>query len=378
MSRAHDGARERYASESMKLNKTYVFLVALALVFGVSAAASAGSPSHRDRDKNPAGCAGCHAGRGISGTPLLRSGFQNLCFTCHGSQDRGRGRKKSVFDLEAVFEKQSVHPVKETTQHHRYREVLPERDQNAPRHVSCYDCHQAHLSEEDRPTKGARGYAPGLIRDMGRGSGPRGRWLREADEGYQICYLCHADSANLPEDARNIAAEFDPQNASFHPVERTGKGNFVPSLIPQFSTNSIVTCGDCHGNSDMVGPRGPHGSDYEPLLIAKYVTEDGPEGSTSYELCYLCHERQSILGDQSFKTHNLHISFHGVACYTCHSSHGSPDKPSLIQFNPAVVNSGSSGGPLYWGGTPGTPTCYLSCHGADHNVSGVAGKAWAR
>jgi predicted CXXCH cytochrome family protein len=361
----------------MKIAKIKLVLsVAIALVLGVSATIYAERPTHRDRGKNPEGCAGCHSGRGMKGTPLLRSGFENLCFTCHGSLGRSRGRRKSVLDIESVLEKRSVHPIRETTRHHRYREALPEQDLGAPRHVSCYDCHQVHVSEADRPMKGARGYAPGLIRELGRGSGPRGRGLKEAEEEYQICYRCHADSANLPEEARNIAAEFDPDNASFHPVERTGKGTFVPSLIPQFSTNSILTCGDCHGNSDIMGPRGPHGSSYEPILLGKYVTEDGPEGVSVYELCYLCHERQSILGDQSFKTHTLHVGLHDTACHTCHASHGSRNNPALIQFNPAVVNAGSSGGPLYLEGAPGTPACYLSCHGTDHNISGVGGKAW--
>jgi predicted CXXCH cytochrome family protein len=349
-------------------------ILALGLALFFARADHAGAmATHGDPKKNPRGCAGCHSGRGVSGTPLLRSGFEGLCFTCHGS----RGEGGSVLNIESLLEKESVHPVKGTARFHRHTERLPEVDPNAPRHVSCYDCHRVHLSETFEPTKGARGYAPGLIRNLGRGTRPQGRGLARAEREYEVCYLCHADSANLPEDSRNVAAEFDPSNASFHPVERPGRGVLVPSLIRQFSTRSTLSCGDCHGNDDIYAPRGPHGSDYEPLLIGKYVTEDGPEDTSFYELCYLCHERQSILGDQSFKTHNLHVAIQSTSCFTCHASHGSRDNEHLIQFNPSVVvNSGSSGGPVYIPGKPGEPMCYLSCHGADHNITGVGDKAW--
>jgi hypothetical protein len=276
-------------------------------------------------------------------------------------------------NLEAVFQKDSIHPIFETGGLHRLAEKLPEADYSAERHVSCFDCHRVHVSRSDNTVAGVKGYTPGPA----RGDRASGRRFREPLEDYELCYLCHSVSANLPADSTNKAEEFNPDNPSFHPVEAPGRNPNVPSLRGGLQVNDRIQCGSCHGNDDKGGPQGPHGSDFEPLLVAKYRTEDGPEDGTDYDLCYMCHERRSILADESFRYHNLHIEQQKTACYTCHDSHGSMSNQHLIEFNSLVVSSSDvSGGPSYQTGAAGAPQCFLKCHDVDHNINGIGGKPW--
>ncbi len=327
--------------------------------------------SHMDKRVNPAGCAGCHAGVGKRGTPMLRASWGKVCLGCHGP----KGKAKA--DIKSTLIKPSHHPILETSRFHRMDEVLPEDSTMAPRHVTCVDCHVVHVSSEASPLAGVSGYRPDK-RGMGRGSEPQGLRLKRASYEYELCYNCHSDSANLPSTTRNIAVDFNPDNASYHPVEAVGKNGDVPSLIPTLRPTSTVTCTDCHGNDDRYGPQGPHGSGSAPLLVAPYRTDDGPETERAYELCYMCHQRTSILSDKSFKRHSYHIVAKQTSCFTCHASHGTQRYDNLIAFNSTIVRpSTNSSGPFYFPsyGT-GWPKCYLNCHGAEHWRGGVDKKEW--
>jgi predicted CXXCH cytochrome family protein len=155
-------------------------LYALLLLFVVAAmAAGKSAPSHLDIMKNPEGCAACHGGRSVLGTPMLRERSETICFRCHG--DRGRG--KSMNNLEAVFQKDSIHPIFETGGLHRLAEKLPEADYSAERHVSCFDCHRVHVSRSDNTVAGVKGYTPGPA----RGDRASGRRFREPLEDYELC-----------------------------------------------------------------------------------------------------------------------------------------------------------------------------------------------
>lgn len=334
---------------------TAMTVMAVLLIFeGTSMSAK---PSHADKSKNPQSCSGCHSGKGARGTPLLKKSKEEICYECHGSF--GKGKAKT--DIERVFAKRSRHPIQETTKYHMPVEDLPEKISTVSRHVSCFDCHKVHHTTSDKPWAGAKGYARERLR------------LRNASYEYELCYLCHSDSANLPSDAKNKREEFDPFNESFHPIEMAGRNKFVPSLVRGLTVNSKMNCTDCHGNNDTFGPRGPHGSDYEPLLAAEYRTQEGVESPKAYELCYMCHDRRSILADESFYKHNIHIVTAATSCYTCHNSHGSQNTKHLIIFNPLVVSiSNTNTGPTYFP-LQGTTNarCYLRCHDIDHNIGGV-------
>jgi hypothetical protein len=79
------------------------------------------------------------------------------------------------------------------------------------------------------------------------------------------------------------------------------------------------------------------------------------------------------LSDESFPFHRMHILGDplarrtGTSCFTCHASHGAPDAPSLIRFNPQAVNPEPLARRLDYRPTSArSGECFLSCHGHDH------------
>ena len=149
----------------------------------------------------------------------------------------------------------------------------------------------------------------------------------------------------------------------------------VPSLLPPYTTSSKIYCTDCHNNDDANGPQGPHGS-YNAFLLAKnYTTADNTlESPMAYELCYSCHSRASILGDQSFKDHNKHIVERNTPCSACHDAHGISNTQGnpvnnahLINFDLNIVQPDSLGRLFYEKTGPESGQCYLNCHGASHS-----------
>jgi len=357
--------------------KTLILLVvfAAAALFtsaGMGNAAQGRNSSHMNKLINIEGCSACHKGRGVSGGGLLRAKSGKLCYSCHSINATGKGR--AATDIESVMRKQSRHPVEDTAYLHRKFEVLPAKSSMAQRHVACDDCHVSHVTSPGKAWNGVPGYRPGIVR--GKGGNPKGLYMKLAELEYEICYRCHSDGANTGAEARDISMELDPSNMSYHPVEVSGRNKNVPSLVDGLSETSVIKCGSCHGNSDPNGAKGPHGSDFSPLLVAEYRTTDGPESSMSYTLCYICHDRQSILGDQSFKSHRFHVVLNHLSCNNCHTSHGSALNSHLIEFGAGITNSSDGMGPIYQLGTPGMPHCFLNCHGVDHNASDVNGKAW--
>jgi predicted CXXCH cytochrome family protein len=305
--------------------------------------------SHLDLSKVPDGCGACHKGHGKRATVMLSSSKEELCFKCHGAtKKKEKGEAKT--DIYSVMRKKSNHPVIDTSRYHLSGEQLPERSPATPRHVSCYDCHNPHKSTSTKTFGGVRGYAG------------KEKAMREAQKEYQVCYNCHSDSANLPAGSRNVANEFDSVNASFHPVEAVGKNKRVPSLKKSLSVSHTINCSDCHGNDDQYGPKGPHGSNFDFLLKGNYNRDPGIESSFSYELCYECHERTSILADESFKSHKRHVNYANASCYSCHASHGSRTYENLISFDKKIVFPNSSGQLSYLKLLPGRSRCYLKCH----------------
>jgi len=153
----------------------------------------------------------------------------------------------------------------------------------------------------------------------------------------------------------------------------------TPSLSPQLTRGDLIRCTDCH-NSES-GPRaggggvdGPHGSIYDFLLERNYtVSDDNTESEFEYAMCYKCHQRSSILSDQSFSLHRLHIVDARTPCSICHDPHGisntavSPsDHTHLINFNTSIVRP-ASGGRLEFRDTGAfSGNCTLTCHGVEH------------
>jgi len=336
--------------------------------------------SRRDRWDNikattvrQAACGSCHRPHTAGGRQrLLRyEAEEDNCLTCHdGSVAAG--------DIAAEFRKFSAHPVHTTTGVHD-----PAEDPaTMAEHVECGDCHNTHQSTTGRLTR-----AP-FIKPAMKGatgvSGAGGRTVTASYE-YQVCYKCHSGRrmVRTPTVDRvaintNVAEEFDPANPSFHPVQARGRNSQVPSLLQPLKTTSQIYCTDCHG-SDSTGrkTRGPHGSQYSPLLVREYVTQDETsENPVVYALCYRCHNRTSILADQSFSRHRKHIVEKRTPCSVCHDPHGvsitqttGSTGTHLINFDRhVVVASPTAGtGPTFNDRGSLRGSCTLKCHGEDHD-----------
>jgi hypothetical protein len=172
----------------------------------------------------------------------------------------------------------------------------------------------------------------------------------------------------------NTRLEFAPSNPSFHPVAALGVNRDVPSLRSPLSIASIISCTDCHNSSPGSGTKGPHGSDYPHLLAYRYETADYTgESESAYELCYNCHSRNSILNDESFSKHRMHVQ--DAPCSTCHDPHGISsaqgtfvNNTHLMNFDISIVRADSATGRLEFQ-DQGTfhGQCFLECHGKQHS-----------
>jgi len=330
--------------------------------------------AHGDKKLLPRSCQGCHRGM-----LMALNGEEGTCLACHGdSQGRNEMISKgllkqgdnSVADIGFELRKPYNHPVLSVRGVHRRYEALPEEVQNAARHSECVDCHNPHVVEKGAPLRGVTGRR--VI-----------NFVSDIQNEYELCYKCHAESVNLPAAASNKAEEFRTTNPSFHPVEGEGRSAYVVSLKYPYMARaekpgdrSIISCRDCHGNDNPSGPKGPHGSNFPGLLVANYEMQDGrPESESEYALCYKCHDRASILANESFPYHTLHIEGDravigsGTSCYTCHDSHGSSRYANLIRFNEDVVSPNQDGKLEFkqQGVATRHGSCLLNCHGVEHN-----------
>lgn len=313
-------------------------------------------------------CENCHAphGAGIGPRLMTQVTEESNCYACHNGNVVAK-------NIQLEFAKSSMHPIAATAGVHIPREDLI----NPPRHVECADCHNPHASKHAPASAPA---ASGALAGVAGINAAKATVDPIANE-YELCFRCHADSiargpARVPRVVvqTNTRLEFAPTAASYHPVEAVGKNPDVPSMIgPTWTRFSRIYCTDCHNNDDGpgtngTGPRGPHGSIHTPLLERRLDLLDGQKESAAiYALCYKCHERTSILEDRSFKEHHKHVDGEKTACTTCHDPHGVEGTPHLINFNRDYVTPSSSGRLEFIDDGQFRGTCYLKCHGEDHN-----------
>lgn len=312
------------------------------------------------------GCSSCHMNHSatIHERLLNLDGEEQTCYQCHNGT-------VGTNNIQAIFlGRISIHPVDTS---HPPGEPLHSPTENvnpATRHVECADCHNAHAVRNDH---GAAPAAQGALAEL-RGWTANQTEVRPLTLEYQLCFRCHSDGNNLGP-ARvprvvvqtNTRKEFDPSNASFHPVEFQGKLDHA-SLVAPYTEGSMIYCSDCHNNDDPNGPRGPHGSSFTPILERRLeMTDSNVYMTASFALCYKCHDEQRILSNAGFSKHSLHIVDAQAACTTCHDSHGVAENAHLINFNTDYVKASTNSVTIRYT-TPGngTGSCTLSCHGKDH------------
>jgi predicted CXXCH cytochrome family protein len=321
-------------------------------------------------------CRSCHR-------PHTAGGRQRLfifeeeeanCLDCHDGQTGGA-------NILSELDKRSAHDPRRYLGIHDPIETLS-GDQD---HVECADCHNAHAVTEEPPVGR---YVPiGATLARVRGVTIAGNSVEQAQYEYEVCFRCHADSAvQVSQSVRrqaqttNLRLKFSPTSRSYHPVVSPSPNTDTVSLVPGLATGSRIRCTDCH-NSDAAaddgasGPRGPHGSIYEFLLERNYtVSDDNTESEYEYALCYKCHQRSSILSDQSFPQHRRHIVDSRTPCSACHDPHGisaittlGSDHTHLINFDTTIVRPNPTTLRLEFrdlGRFAGS--CTLTCHGAVH------------
>lgn len=326
-------------------------------------------------------CTNCHKVHGAEQPERLlrfRREEQN-CLNCHnGSVART--------NIAGEVRKRSGHMVELYTGIHDAAED-PRLNQ---RHVECVDCHNPHAATVDRPNvigQPSLGAVSGATRFVS-GVDRAGVNVENARFEYEICFKCHADATTRPRvtdiprviQQTNTRLEFQTNNPSFHPVIGPRNNNEVVSLIPPWRPSSIMRCTDCH-NSDQAdnafAAQGPHGSIHTPLLIDNYSTRDfTTESPQAYALCYRCHDRNSILGDQSFPFHSRHIVRGRTPCSACHDAHGisrtqgnSTNHSNLINFDRSIVQPATGGlgsRIVFEDRGPRRGSCTLTCHGVVH------------
>ncbi len=302
-------------------------------------------------------CLDCHANGHGGDNPSMQLNMEELlCLSCHTLS-------YGITDIEGEFAKAWHHPVEAQSGTH----AIGEDPYTMARHVECADCHNPHAANLDLTSLPPA--TPGGMLGVS-GIDGSGNLLAAAANGYEVCYKCHAatnpGSAALPriEIETDVSVEFDPGRASYHPIEAAGKNAIVPSLMAGWSEDSIVRCENCHaGDSDI---RGPHGSSHRWILKENYtVTDEWPEFPFTYALCYTCHDRDSILNNDSFPLHYKHVVLEQAPCSACHDAHGSSNT-HLINFRSDLVTPNGNGDLSFQDDGDLKGTCNLHCHGKPH------------
>lgn len=314
-------------------------------------------------------CNSCHQLHTSPSGPYLlkKQTITDTCVACHD------GSVPGASNIGAELKRASVHDTRSPVDP---PEPLTE-------HTTCTDCHEPHTM--------ARGSSPapnvhpnfGRIRGVSQSGGTMARVNTEAE----VCFKCHSDRSNIQAVvSRKIAQmntrlEFGPTAISYHPVENTGRNTDVPSLRLPWTTASVMHCSDCHSsdtgaNIGGAGPSGTHGSNYKPLLAARYETADyTPESAAIYALCYQCHDRTNILSNASFSAHKLHIVDQRTPCAACHDSHGISQIQGNITNNSNLMNFAiniafpdrATGRLEYRDLGRFQGECFLTCHGRVHS-----------
>ncbi len=322
-------------------------------------------------------CGNCHRTHAAGGHErlLISRHEEDNCLNCHN----GQGAR---FNIQAELDKPSSHDPRRYLGVHDAVEMLA----GTRPHVECSDCHNPHASNPPSDQVGFT--AIGATMRGVPGVTLRGSHVREASFEYEVCFRCHGD-APVPISRRitrqaeqsNLRLAFSGTNPSYHPVTAASAGEESVSLDPTIAKATLLRCTDCHNNDrgsrgGGAGPDGPHGSVYDFLLERNYSVRDGAsESAYDYALCYKCHLRASILNDESFPTHSLHVRDNNMPCSTCHDAHGinpiastGSDHTHLINFDLEIVRPLTGTARIEFrdlGRLAGT--CTMTCHGSDHD-----------
>jgi hypothetical protein len=306
----------------------------------------------------------------------VRASEETLCYSCHDAAVNNPWEVASINNIVTQFNKTSKHPVASTNGVHNPGEgptgpnYLPEISPTAPRHVDCSDCHNTHAVSATNPQGGLDGALAGQW-----GIAASGAFVSQATAEYQICLKCHGNSANRPANQPNKILEFQTSNLGHHAVfgQSTSAPATMPSLISPWTRTSTLKCSDCHGSDTATGAQGVHGSTYSPILKKNYdqVYASGTPYSTArWALCFTCHNNTYFSNEiGNFNKHKKHVFDKREVCAACHNAHGT-SVAHMIQMDTSfsyILPSSSGRLEFINGATPNHGSCYVRCHGTDHN-----------
>jgi predicted CXXCH cytochrome family protein len=366
-------------------------------------------------------CAACH--RAHTGQGLVERSLwpeETLCFSCHTAGGAGTNVQPAFTSYINTATRFFTHAVANTNAVHRVGQNTGLSFGGANRHIECEDCHEPHEATRGSTSPPIRQLVMNYVSGVNAGWTAPGAptsftWMWQAEREYQVCMKCHSSftslSNYLPDgwnsitfvanglakltsingtqvmDSRDMAREFNPYNASFHPVVTQGRNQNMPAggFVNGWSQTSLMYCSSCHNNSSSSTQGfGPHGSPLLHMLIG--APNNG--GQTNYptvyaanqqisnqSLCFRCHDYTTYANNGSSTNtnfrqgtsnlHDLHMRGETNTCYTCHDTHGS-EQLHLLNFD---VNTGV--GITFYNGTNSQTSwngnsCALLCHGKDH------------
>jgi predicted CXXCH cytochrome family protein len=368
---------------------------------------------HVDYAASTFSCAGCHRAHTSTGIVLRHTWpEEDLCFTCHAPAGLGTDVQTALTSYTNTDTSFFKHDVMAYNGIHRLGHTTGSDFGGANRHVECEDCHEPH--------EATRGWAsaPMLQPEMnftsgvdpvwtGAGAPISYTWLPQAEREYQTCFKCHSSFTTLPGylpdgwngstyvadglpkltnpdpaqvlDSRDLGQEFNPYQASFHPVVAQGRNQSIPveSFVSGWSQTRLTYCTDCHTNANAaIEGDGPHGSPRLHILDgqAEYSTVYGSGSRVDgQEICFKCHNFNTYVtgldGFTNFPYHERHLnSNRGTTCYTCHDTHGS-EQLHLINFDASTMTflNGRNSQTAWTWDVSGQASCYLICHSRSHN-----------
>ena len=346
------------------------------------------------------GCESCHQphNAATSGSRILKQdGEAGVCLVCHNGN-------VSYWNIDAAMNKTYAHPSKNPAYDGRHNPkrmpdgtVREDPADLANRHAECEDCHNPHAVSP--------GVSPSIPNPTNNLAAPvnKGVWgvqptwpglwanvttytvVPDVQYQYQLCLKCHSYYAfglTPPQDPygqmggtnqlTDLAKEFNPNNASFHPVVTQGKnpftsyrGSYAGSLLHGLTPNSTFTCSECHSDSDPVLPglKGPHGADVWPIIWGPYDGSTGKDG-TEGDLCFKCHDANVYMmgtsvnnpektgfsgsgGRAAQNLHAVHVGAREMPCLACHSAvpHGWKRKALLIYGRTLASDPGADPAP---------------------------------
>jgi predicted CXXCH cytochrome family protein len=378
------------------------------------------------------GCENCHKPHSGGGRVITKDGEEQVCFNCHNGNVNDPLDPTPTWDIEASYAKSYVHPTETVSGAHKPKRVIAEgykvREEPADlnvRHAECEDCHNPHAAwagvtgeepvspdPEDAAGDTTTNTASNALRGVWgvEPSSWPGNWVDVTNYSavdnvvfqYQLCLKCHSyyafefDPPESPYDPTyeltDQAKEFNPNNASYHPVASSAASkndfsmtvgastyDYSSSLLNGLTINSTIGCTDCHSDPDSLpaidtAGKGPHGSEYWPILNAPWDKTTGQASSWGAgHLCFRCHDEDVYTyqtgstggtsaqktgfsslndlgpngcGESTNQRRNLH-AFHSCKkdppCNACHSTvpHGMERRALLIYAKDPVSDVGA-------------------------------------